>query len=193
MGEAIKKNPTYEDILKLPENIRGEIIFNELLTSPRPSPAHQKAMSKMTSRLDSGLGGNAGSSDGSDGVETWLFLTEPELHLDSHIIIPDIGAWKSKRVDPSFYSRSWVSLTPDWVCEIQSPSTARIDRVTKRRVYFELKVPYYWLLDPTARTLEAMKYSAEGWLNVGSFGGSDSINVEPFAELQLRLEDFWAF
>ncbi len=185
MSNLAKKIATYEDILRLPENLRGEIIHGELLTSPRPSPVHQKAMAKMTSRLDSGLG------EGSGGRGGWLFLTEPELHLESHIIIPDIAAWRMNRVGPKFYANAWISETPDWVCEIQSPSTARIDRVTKRRVYLELKVPHYWLLDPIAKTLEAMKIDHQGWLSVGSFGGDEVISIDPFTDLPLDLSLFW--
>ena len=186
MTSTARKEPTYEDILKLPENMRGEIMLGELFTGPRPSPAHQKAMTKMTSRLDGKLG------DRSSKPGDWLFLTEPELHLESAIVVPDIAAWKSSRVGPDFYAQSWISIVPDWICEIQSPSTARIDRVTKRRVYQDLQVPYYWLLDPIAKTLEAMKLSKQGWLSVGSFGGDDRVTAEPFLDLELDLSLFWA-
>ena len=186
MSSPAKKLHTYEDILRLPPNLRGEIIFGELLASPRPSPAHQKAMAKMTSRLDGKLGEASGGRKGE-----WLFLTEPELHLASHIVVPDIAAWRINRVSSDFYSKAWISVIPDWVCEIQSPSTARIDRVTKRRVYLELKVPYYWLLDPIAKTLETMKFNGENWLSTGSFGGDDLVRVEPFLELEMDLSLFW--
>ncbi len=178
----------YEDLLKLPKNVRGEILFGEIITSPRPSPAHQRAMLKMVTRLE----GKWGDGSGGSGAGLWVFLTEPELHLDKHVVIPDIAAWKASRVDASFYSRSWISLLPDWVCEIQSPSTARVDRVAKRRAYHQLKIPYYWLLDPIALTLETMKYSRLGWTTIGTFGGNDQVQIEPFAELVLPLDLFWA-
>jgi len=38
--------------------------------------------------------------------------------------------------------------------EVLSPSTGRYDRFTKRRVYQEVGVPWYWLLDIDARAAE---------------------------------------
>jgi Uma2 family endonuclease len=38
--------------------------------------------------------------------------------------------------------------------EVLSPSTARADRVDKRRVYREENVPEYWIVDLDARTIE---------------------------------------
>jgi Uma2 family endonuclease len=38
--------------------------------------------------------------------------------------------------------------------EVLSPSTARHDRVTKRRVYLEQGVAEYWIVDPDGRTVE---------------------------------------
>jgi hypothetical protein len=46
---------------------------------------------------------------------------------------------------------------PDWVCEVISPSNAAQDRVRKRRVYATHRVPFYWIIDPAARLLEALR------------------------------------
>lgn len=186
MTLAAKKPASYQDILQLPSNVRGEILLGELVVSPRPSPIHQKAMAEMTIGLGSKRGGGEGSGEG------WIFLTEPELHLEDQIVVPDIAAWRVGRVSPEFYSRASISLLPDWVCEIQSPSTARLDRVTKRRVYLNLKIPYYWLIDPIAHTLEALKATPSQWLVMASCGGNERVRVEPFEDMELDLQTFWA-
>jgi Uma2 family endonuclease len=49
-----------------------------------------------------------------------------------------------------------IAVTPDWVCEVLSPSSLAHDR--SRRIYLEHKVPYYWLCDPESRTLEILKH-----------------------------------
>jgi hypothetical protein len=41
------------------------------------------------------------------------------------------------------------------VVEILSPSTTRIDRVRKRELYAQYGIPYHWIVDPVAGTLEA--------------------------------------
>ena len=40
------------------------------------------------------------------------------------------------------------------VIEVLSPSTARFDRVTKRRRYQRSEVPTYWIVDLDARLVE---------------------------------------
>jgi Uma2 family endonuclease len=186
MSDPAQKVPSYQDILSLPPELRGEIIFDQLYTSPRPSPAHQTAMLGMATRLDGSLGKSSGSGGGD-----WIFLTEPELHLGPHVMVPDLSAWRVSRISQDFYSKSWISILPDWVCEIQSPSTARVDRVTKWHAYFDLKIPYYWLLDPLTKTLTTFKHHSEGWLALGSFVGDDCVRAEPFQDLEIDLKLFW--
>ncbi len=45
--------------------------------------------------------------------------------------------------------------------EVLSPSTARHDHVTKRRVYQQEGVDEYWIVDPDARTVERWRPSDE--------------------------------
>lgn len=40
------------------------------------------------------------------------------------------------------------TLAPDWVCEVLSPSTARLDRRRKLPIYARAEVEHVWLLDP---------------------------------------------
>ena len=45
--------------------------------------------------------------------------------------------------------------------EVLSPSTARYDRFTKRRLYQEVGVPLYWIVDPDERLFEVWTPDAE--------------------------------
>ena len=38
--------------------------------------------------------------------------------------------------------------------EVLSPTTARYDRYTKRRLYQEVGIPFYWIVDPEERLVE---------------------------------------
>jgi len=48
-------------------------------------------------------------------------------------------------------------LAPDWVCEVVSPGTGRLDRTKKLGVYARAEVRRAWLVDPLARTLEVYR------------------------------------
>jgi Uma2 family endonuclease len=84
-----------------------------------------------------------------------------------------------------------ITLPPDWVCEIISPSSVRHDRIAKMRCYARNDVETVWLVDPLARTLEAFRQNDGQWSVTASHAGDEVVHVEPFAELEIRLERWW--
>ena len=65
---------------------------------------------------------------------------------------------------PRLPDTAWFELAPDWVCEILSPATARIDRVEKLPIYAAHGVQHAWLVDPDLRTLEVFEIRDGKWL-----------------------------
>ena len=80
-------------------------------------------------------------------------MIEPELHLGPHVVVPDIAGWRRERL-PRLPDTAYIETSPDWVCEVLSPSTARIDRTDKLAIYAEFGVGHAWYVDPIAKTLE---------------------------------------
>ncbi|MGO9417463.1 MAG: Uma2 family endonuclease [Syntrophobacteraceae bacterium] len=64
----------------------------------------------------------------------WIFIIEPEVGLGEDILAPDLAGWEGARF-PFQEEGNWISVAPDWVCEILSPSTFRKDTVTKMPLY----------------------------------------------------------
>jgi Uma2 family endonuclease len=71
----------------------------------------------------------------------WWILPEPGVELPrSPEVSPDLAGWRIERL-PKLPSRDKpITLAPDWVCEILSPSTASYDNIVKRRLYLEARV-----------------------------------------------------
>jgi Uma2 family endonuclease len=175
---------TYEDVLNAPENKVAEILDGELFLSPRPAPRHAVAASRLGSALgpfDSDPGGPGG----------WWILNEPELHFGEHVVVPDIAGWRRERM-PAIPDEAFFSLAPDWVCEVLSPSTARIDRTRKLKIYAEAGVAHAWLVNPAERTLEVLRLRDGTWTIVAVFADTDTVSAEPFAEVPLELRRLWA-
>jgi Uma2 family endonuclease len=116
---------------------------------------------------------------------------EPELHLGDDVLVPDLGGWRRKRL-PDFPDVAWFEQAPDWVCEVVSPSTVRIDRVKKLRIYARDGVEHVWLVDPAARTLEVLRLQEGHSLMVGTHGGDEKVRAEPFDAIELYLQSLWA-
>lgn len=56
-----------------------------------------------------------------DGPGGWIVLFEPELRLGEHTIVPDLAGWKKERL-PEPSEENWIAVSPDWICEVLSPS-----------------------------------------------------------------------
>jgi len=175
---------TYEDLLALPDHLVGEIVGGELFVSPRPAPRHA-----VTSSV---LGGELGPPyhQGRGGPGGWWILDEPELHVGDDIVVPDLAGWRRTRM-PALPDTAWFALAPDWVCEVLSPGTARLDRHRKLGVYAREGVAHTWLIDPLQRTLEVLRLEAGHWVIVAVHAGDEEVRVPPFTDTPLALDRLW--
>jgi Uma2 family endonuclease len=80
---------------------------------------------------------------------------------------------------------------PDWVCEVISPSTGRIDRSRKMRIYLREGVSHLWFVEPLQETLEIYRLEAGRWVVVGTHGADDAVRAEPFDAVEVRLGRWW--
>ena len=71
-------------------------------------------------------------------------------------MVPDLAGWKRERF-PIEEETNWISVAPDWVCEVLSPSTALRDRTKKKEIYAQAEVGYLWLVDPYNMTVEVYR------------------------------------
>jgi len=175
-----------DDLLGLPDNVIGELVAGQLLTSPRPSGRHAFATSMLNDSLVPPF-----TKSFEDDPRGWVFLFEPKLHLGTDVLVPDLAAWRRERI-PSVPVEAAIDLAPDWVGEILSPSTARSDRVQKMPAYSKHDVEYLWLLDPIAETLEVYQRESERWLLLTTHGGNSVVRAAPFDAIERGLDSLWA-
>jgi Uma2 family endonuclease len=187
MAEAIRsKSPaTYRDLLDVPEHFVAEIVEGDLFATPRPSLRHAHS----SSALGVEIGGPYHQGRGGPGG--WWILDEPELHLGDDVVVPDLAGWRRSRL-PEIPDAAYLTVSPDWVCEVLSPATERLDRSRKLRVYAREGVPRVWLLNPLLRTLEVLHLAGGHWILAGTHEGEQTVRVEPFAEIAIELARLWA-
>lgn len=191
MSDAVRTNKksAYDDILKLPENWVGEIVDGELFASPRPGPEHALASVRLAGKLEPSFRGG-----GEQGSEGWWILPEPDIHLgkkpDEDILVPDLAGWHKKRM-PKLPPETYFEMVPDWICEILSPSNARLDRVKKVPKYAEYGVKYLWLINPREKTLEAFRLDNRAWVLIQTFVDADKVMIQPFETTEFDLGLLW--
>ena len=182
-----RKPVAYDDLLRVPEHLVAEIVGGELVTSPRPATPHARAAIVMGRDLGNGFDGPPGGDDAPGG---WWVLIEPELHFGADVLVPDLAGWRRARL-PKIPNVAALTLAPDWVCEVLSPTTMRLDRTRKMQVYAREGVAHLWFLDPLAHLLETYRLDGEHWVVAATFEGDDAIRAEPFDALQLTMRRWW--
>jgi Uma2 family endonuclease len=184
MPELPKKKATYDDLYSVPENMIGEIINGELVVTPRPSRKHVFTTTALGNELGPPYQFRRGGPGG------WVILIEPEVGLGEHIMVPDLAGWKEERY-PDEEPHNWISVVPDWICEVLSSGTRRRDRMEKMPIYAQYKVPHFWMVDPVDETLEVFRLKEGEWVVAGLFAENAKVRAEPFTEIEINLNDLW--
>ena len=74
-----------------------------------------------------------------------------------------------------------MEVPPVLVAEVLSPSTRVLDLTSKRRVYAEMGIEHFWLVDPTVPSIVAMRLAGGDYAEVARATGEDVMAVdEPF-------------
>lgn len=176
---------TYQDILDLPPGVNGQLIGGELYASPRPGFGHANVVTSLGTHLNGRLG-----RGGWGGSGLYRFFFEPELHFGEDVVVPDYAAWTLERM-PEMPNAPWVSLAPDWLLEVLSPSTARVDRGLKLGVYAREGVRHVWLVDFQARTFEVLEL-IDGRYSILAVHVDDAVvRAPPFEAVELDLLPLW--
>ena len=179
------RRATYQDVLDAPAHRVAEIINGTLYTHPRPAIPHARANSALGVKIGGPFDYDAGGPGG------WWIIDEPELHFDEDIMVPDLAGWRRERM-PECPDTAYVTLAPDWVCEVLSQSTRKVDLHEKRPIYAREGVPYLWLVDPIDRTLEAFELHDGQWLLIASAKDDEPVSIRPFDAVTFSLGDLWA-
>jgi Uma2 family endonuclease len=185
MVQPKSRRATYQDVLDAPPHVVAELVGGQLRLTPRPAGAHASVATALTGELGPPFGRGRGGPGG------WLLLFEPELHLGEDVLVPDLGGWRRERL-PFVGAEPYFTLPPDWVCEVLSRSTEKLDRAEKLAIYAAHRVEHAWLVSPTNRTIEVLRRHDGRWLTLAVHHDDQRVRAEPFDAIELDLAALWA-
>lgn len=185
MPEAAHKAATYQDVLQSPPLLVAEVVDGVLYQSPRPALAHAAAASVVGEELGPPFKRGKGGPGG------WIILDEPEIHLGSDIVVPDLGGWRRSTL-PVLPEEPFLIVRPDWVCEVASPSTRSLDRGKKLDVYQRERVGHVWVVEPLDRFLEVLELDGDTYRIVQRVSGNDPTRLRPFEAIEFDVAALWA-
>ncbi len=176
---------TYDDLIALSDLFIAEIVNGELHGTRRLPPQASRASSALGYPICDAYDERRRGPDG------WVVLRAVEVHLGADVVVPDWAAWRRSRL-PALRELDYISLPPDWVCEVLTPETVAFDKARKLPVYAREGVPYAWLLDTDLGMLDVLRLENGHWAILATHGGDEAVRAEPFDEIELNLAACWA-
>ena len=178
MASAQEKTYTIDDIYALPEGQRAELIDGQMYMMAPPKRIHQKLITELVSLIHRHIK----SHDGSCEIYPAPFAVF--LNKDSqNYVEPDISVVcdKTKLDDNGCHG------APDWIIEIVSPSTSRMDYGIKLFKYRTAGVREYWIVNPSTRTVNVYDFEHDAGTTQYTF--DDEIPVCIYRDLSIRIAD----
>ena len=130
---------TIDDIYALPDGERAELINGRIYYMAPSSRKHQK----IAGWLYQGIANHISRKGGSCEVYAAPFAVFLDKN-DTNYVEPDI----SVICDPKKLDDKGCSGAPDWIVEVVSPNSRRMDYSVKLFKYRAAGVREYWLVDP---------------------------------------------
>lgn len=151
---------TIEDIYALPDGQRAELIDGQMYMMAPPKRIHQELVSQFTKIIGQYI-------DAHDGLckiypaPFAVFLNKD----DKTYVEPDISViCNEDKLD-----EYGCNGAPDWVIEVVSPSTSRMDYGVKLFKYRSAGVREYWIVNPRTCTVNVFDFEEEKVSNQYSF------------------------
>jgi Uma2 family endonuclease len=122
---------------------RYEVVWGELLVTPAPRPWHQIVLARLQLALGKHLDRHPSA---------YLLASPADISWSPDVLVqPDLFVVPTDEVRTLQWDRIRGLIL---AVEVLSPSTARHDRFTKRRLYQQVGIPHYWIVDPEAHAVE---------------------------------------
>lgn len=168
---------TTADIYDLQDGQRAELIDGQIYYMAPPSRRHQKIAGKLFSVIFQYIDSKGGICEPYIAPFA-VFLSED----DKNYVEPDI----SVICDPDKLTDRGCTGAPDWIIEIVSPSSRRMDYFVKLFKYRSSGVREYWIVDPEKKQIIAYDFIND---DMTSYTFADSVKVGIYEDLVIDFAE----
>jgi Uma2 family endonuclease len=174
---------TWDDFIALDEDDLRELIDGELVEVEVPKRIHEAIVAVLVFLLTQWARRRGGL----------VFPSGYKLRISERRgVMPDVQLYRAGNEPLDDQEDGLVRGAPDLVVEVVSPSSRRYDRVVKLGYYAQLKVPEYWIVDPSTSTLERLVYSKRGYVIAATKEGRAVFAPPSLPGLKIRLPELWS-
>lgn len=168
---------TLEDIYNLPEGKRAELIDGNIYMMSPPNRKHQQIVGRLFNRISNYIASGNGTCEPYISPFA-VFLNED----DKNYVEPDI----SVICDRNKLTDKGCSGAPDWIIEVVSPGSQRMDYMTKLFKYRTAGVREYWIVDPKDESVSVYDFERD---NMGKYNFSDIVRVGIYEDLEIDFSE----
>jgi len=172
---AQEKFYTIDDIYSLPEGRRAELIDGQIYYMAPPARNHQRIVGEIFAVIREYINTRKRSCE-VDIAPFAVFLDKD----DANYVEPDI----SVICDPNKLTDKGCSGAPDWIIEIVSPGSRRMDYFIKLFKYRTAGVREYWIVDPEKNRILVYDFESE---NTGDYTFSDSVKAGIYEDFYINF------
>jgi len=170
-----EKRYTIDDIYSLPNGERAELIEGQIYYMAPPTRKHQRIAGELFAVIREYINTNHGSCE-VDIAPFAVFLNEDDINY----VEPDILVI----CDPRKLTDKGCSGAPDWIIEIVSPGSRRMDYFTKLFQYRTAGVREYWIVDPDKNRITVYDFESE---DTKDYAFSDSVKINIYDDLYINF------
>lgn len=170
------KMHTFEDILALPEGERAELIEGEMFMMASPTRGHQDASGWFFAQIFNYIQAKKGKCR----VYISQFAVFPKKD-DKNYVEPDVTVV----CDRNKLDERGCNGAPEWVIEIVSPSSVKMDYERKKKLYQESGVEEYWTVDLEKERMRVYRFMEDNQVKDYSF--EDTVKPGIYEDLELDL------
>lgn len=164
---------TIEDIYALPDGQRAELVDGQIYYMAPPTRRHQEITGELFRIISNYIMENQGSCKPYISPFA-VFLNEN----DTNYVEPDI----SIICDKNKLTAQGCAGAPDWIIEIVSPGSRRMDYFTKLFKYRTAGVREYWIVDPEKNRITVYNFESEDTIE---YSFSDSVQSGIYEDLAI--------
>lgn len=179
MSTEDKKSYTVDDIYALPEGVRAELFDGEMVMLASPSTVHQDLLMWLSVKIYNFIQSKGGKCKVFPAPFAVLLKDDKRNYVE-----PDI----SVICDLDKLDKKGCNGAPDWVVEIVSPSSIRIDYYKKLEYYRKCGVREYWIVDYEQQCV--IVYNLEQEIKPQWYDFTKTIKPHVFEELTIDFSEF---
>ncbi|MBO5304017.1 MAG: Uma2 family endonuclease [Lachnospiraceae bacterium] len=171
-------NYTIDYIYSLPAGQRAELIDGVVYDMAPPNTIHQRLVNRFSQKITNYIDSKQGDCE--------VFPAPFAVFLnadDKNYIEPDI----SVICDKNKLDDKGCNGAPDFIIEIVSPSSRKMDYRTKMTLYADAGVREYWIVDPEKERTTVYRYEEDAAPMIVPF--QQEITVGIYGDLNINISE----